>query len=105
HGDGCDGAPDLLEHQALLDDPVAATAGRLGQADAEQPGLGQGLEHVAVEAVDARLHLAQALLDDLVLEDALGQVADGVLLLAEAEVHRSVPSTAGPGACPGRPWR
>src|SRR5581483_225531 len=50
-----EGAPDLFEDEALLDDAVATAADLLRQPDAEQPGLAELVPHPLVEAVAARL--------------------------------------------------
>src|SRR5205085_8009380 len=91
---------DLLEQEGDLDEPEPAAADVLRERDAEQVGLGQLGPRAPVEALLAGLDLLQAVLGDLALEDLVGEVADGLLLFAEREVH--VPSISWPWACRGR---
>ena len=68
--------------------PRPAAAVRLGQADAEEPGVGEGLPGPAVEPVVGRLDLGEALVRDQVLEDLGREVAQRRLVLVEREVER-----------------
>ena len=78
-----------LDQQAGLHEAQPGPADLLGQGDAEQPGGGQLGPQLAVEpvAVGLRLDLAQPLVGGQVGEDAAGQIANGLLFLAEGEVH------------------
>ena len=74
----------------------------LGQGDAQQAGGRQFGPELAVEAVAVGLglDLAQPLLGRQVGEDPVGQLADGLLLLAEGEVHDCLSSSvAGSDRC------
>ncbi|HEX7459382.1 MAG TPA: hypothetical protein VF279_02050 [Acidimicrobiales bacterium] len=85
HGDQCRGAPGGLGQQSGLEEAEPGPPDILGQGDAQQSGGGQFGPELAVEAVAVALglQLPQALLGRQVGEDAVGQFADGLLLLAE----------------------
>ncbi len=97
--DGRDDAALLLEHERELGEPEAAAADVLGQRDAEQVRVRERLPEVSVDAVVARLDGLDPLDRDRALEDLLRQVANGLLLLAQPEVHLGGPTS--PGGTPG----
>ncbi len=79
------GAAGGLGEEPGLHEAEPRAADVLGEGDAEQPGRGQLGPELAVEPVTVGLGLefAEALVGRQVGEDAVGQVADGLLLLAE----------------------
>jgi hypothetical protein len=82
-----DGAADLDQHPAELDDAEARAVVLLGQCQAEEPGRAELGPQLAVEPVAGSLDRLEALVGGAVLEDAGGQLGGLVLLLAESEVH------------------
>ena len=78
------------EQQAGGEEAEVAAAELLGQPDAEQVRLGEIAPQVEIEAVLARLHLAQPLLRAAILQDLAGEVADFLLLFRKREIHRGL---------------
>ena len=87
------GAAGGLDHEAGLDEAEAGAADVLGQGDAEQPGRGQLRQSLrSKRSRRARTRSPQPLGGDEIGEDPVGQLADGLLLLAEEKsMVRSLP--------------
>jgi hypothetical protein len=79
--------PLLLQHQAQLDEPEAAAADVLGQAQAEQVRVGELPPQLAVEPVSRALDLLDAIHGGMTAEDLLGERFDDQLLVVQVEVH------------------
>ena len=90
HGDVGRGAARRLNDEAGRHEVEPGAPDVLAQMDAEQAGVGQLLPELAVEGpvvTGVRLELLQALVRRPVAEDLPGQLADGLLLFAVAEIH------------------
>ena len=90
-------ASHLLEEDAELDQPHAAAAVCLGNADTEQPGAREFRPQPPIDPLRVRLDLHQPLCAAVVGEHASGEVAQRVLVGAVGEVHGE-PSLAVSGA-------
>ena len=86
--DGRNRTAHLLQEQEQLHEAEPTAPGVLGHADPEKVGSGQLGPESPVDVLGAGLDLLQALLGDVALQDLLGQVTDGFLLVVEGEVHR-----------------
>src|SRR5262249_15629787 len=80
-------APDLLEHQAGLEETQAASAHVLGERHAEESGVGQPLPFVGADAVVGGLDRAQPLARQRFAQDLQRQVGDRALIVVELEIH------------------
>ncbi len=89
-GDGGNGAPDLHQDPAELDQAEAGAVVLLGEGKAEQARRTQLGPQLGVEPVAVCLDLLHPLVGGAVLEDAGGQVGRLVLLRGEREVHGSL---------------
>ena len=114
YGTGAAVRPISVRTNAAPMHAVASAADLGGQADAEQIGLGQLGPGVGREPLDwpavvtgGLFEVAQGGVGDLVAQDLGGQVRDGLLVVAEGEVHGSlrVLSVGARGACRGRTGR
>jgi hypothetical protein len=101
-GNGRHGAPDLLEHDGGLEEPVAEAAVRLGHRHPEQAGRGQRAPELAVEAVGTGVDLLEPLGRELALQDLRGEGPQVLLLVGKVEVHWSSPPGSGRVVSEGR---
>ena len=87
-GDRRRGATDLLEHDARLEEPESRAAGRLGDRDAHDPGIGKCGPQVPVEAVVVGEHALHAFEPGGVGEDLGHEIAEILLVGGEGEIHQ-----------------